>query len=87
MSDFKLITSDQLAQILGFSKKSIYVLASRGSSSLPPAFHVGKALRWHPHVVQNWIDQRAGLSAFHKTTLENAEQAKRLILTVEGVGK
>ncbi|MHB1756784.1 MAG: helix-turn-helix transcriptional regulator [Leptospirillum sp.] len=62
MSDFKLITSDQLAQILGFSKKSIYVLASRGSSSLPPAFHVGKTLRWHPTVVQNWINQQAGVT-------------------------
>lgn len=59
MSDLKLITSGQLAQVLGFPKKSIYVLVKKDSSSLPPACHVGQSFRWLPTVVQNWINQEA----------------------------
>jgi predicted DNA-binding transcriptional regulator AlpA len=92
----QLITPGQLAQILGFSKKSIYVLASRGSSSLPPYFHVGKALRWHPVVVQNWIDQQAGLSlsagitatsTAHDCLHDVDQQSETRTLPVEGEKK
>lgn len=64
MPHASLITPSQLAEILGFSPKSIYVLSRRpGSTTLPPSFHVGRALRWHPSIVQKWLDEKAGLSS------------------------
>lgn len=60
MSAIQIISPAQLAQIFSFSKKSIYVLCIRGSSSLPPSLHVGTDFRWHPAVDQTWIDQQVG---------------------------
>ena len=63
-----LLTITDLVRILGKTKKTIYHLLSRHPEALPPRMKMpGRALRWHPEVVEAWIRTRAGLPLSNST--------------------
>lgn len=74
-----LLTAKDLAKILRYTELSIYNLASTRPHSLPPAVRLGRSLRWHPKVVESWLEQKAGISTNSKIiSLESqAIQKKR----------
>lgn len=51
----KMITADQLADILNISTRTLWRLRSQGQ--LPPAIRLGGSVRWSRQVVQAWIEQ------------------------------
>ena len=56
----KLLTSDQLAAVLGLSVQTLYNRRTRGEP-LPPCVKVGRLLRYEQTVVQAWLaSQREG---------------------------
>lgn len=53
----RLLTVEDVAEQLGVAVKTVYQRRSRRPEAYgPPAFKVGKYLRWKPEVVQAWID-------------------------------
>ena len=72
-----LLTAKDLAKILRYTELSIYNLASTRPHSLPPAVRLGRSLRWHPKVVESWIDRKAGLSTTSNTMPEPGPSAKK----------
>lgn len=50
----QLMTIEQLADVLQVPVDTVY--AWRSKQHGPPAFKVGKYLRWKPEVVEAWID-------------------------------
>ena len=72
-----LLTAKDLAKILRYTELSIYNLASTRPHSLPPAVRLGRSLRWHPKVVESWIDRKAGLSTTSDTTPEPGPSTKK----------
>ena len=59
----KLMNAAQLADILGMTERSVYHYSSQCPEKLPPAMRLGrKMLRWHPDIVQKWLNERAGMS-------------------------
>ena len=72
-----LLTAKDLAAILRYTEASVYNLASSRPHSLPPAVRLGRSLRWHPKVVESWIDRKAGLSATSNTMPGPGPSAKK----------
>ena len=72
-----LLTAKDLAKILRYTELSIYNLASTRPHSLPPAVRLGRSLRWHPKVVESWIDRKAGLPTSSDTTPEPGPTPKK----------
>lgn len=72
-----LLTAKDLAKILRYTELSIYNLASTRPHSLPPAVRLGRSLRWHPKVVESWIDRKAGLSTSSDTMPESRPVQKK----------
>ncbi len=72
-----LLTAKDLAKILCYTELSVYNLASTRPHSLPPAVRLGRSLRWHPKVVESWIDRKAGLSTSSDTTSESHPVQKK----------
>ncbi|WP_213292242.1 helix-turn-helix transcriptional regulator [Bifidobacterium animalis] len=55
----RLLNIDQLAEILGISKYTIYRKRSKGlKNEIPPAINIGKKLFWRQSDVDDWIDNR-----------------------------
>lgn len=52
----RLLTAEDVADLLGVAVKTVYQWRSRRPAYGPPAFKVGKYLRWRPEAVQAWID-------------------------------
>lgn len=59
-----LLGPTDLGKILGLTRRAIYQRSSMHPEALPPRFHLphSKLLRWHPRVVQEWLDSQAGFS-------------------------
>lgn len=59
-----LLGPSDLGKILGLTRRAIYQRSSMHPEALPPRFHLpqSKLLRWHPRVVQEWLDSQAGFS-------------------------
>ena len=58
-----LLHSKQVESILGFATGTLAVLRCRRSPNIPPHIKVGRAVRYDPNVVQDWlasktVDQR-----------------------------
>lgn len=60
-----LLSIGDMGRILGLGPKAIYVRIENDPGSLPPRFILpgSNLLRWHPTVVQRWLDAKAGLIA------------------------
>ena len=50
----KLLTVDQVAESVGLPKPTIYDLARR---NIIPSIRAGKAVRFHPQKIQDWINE------------------------------
>ena len=55
----KLLTASDLAEILGFAKRSIINMAREKPSTLPPYIRVSDSYRWRPSIVQQWMDDKS----------------------------
>jgi len=53
----KLLTVDELSQLLRIPKRSIYKFAHDGL--IPGGFRVGKHWRFRADIVENWITEQA----------------------------
>lgn len=59
-----LIGMDQLSEILGISKPTIYRYRSEGKhDKLPPAIMIGSQVRWKLSTVESWLSDQEGKSA------------------------
>lgn len=58
----KLLTAGDLAEILGFAKRSIINMAREKPNSLPPYIRVSDSYRWRPSTVQAWMDDKSQTS-------------------------
>lgn len=59
-----LIGMDQLSEILGISKPTIYRYRSEGKhEKLPPAIMIGNQVRWRMSTVEAWLTEQEGKSA------------------------
>ncbi len=57
----RLLSIHDVADILGVSVSRIYQWRTQGRDDLlPPAFPVGRQLRWHPDDVNAWLRLRRG---------------------------
>ena len=73
-----LLTPEDLARVLGFTVSTVYNFASPGREhleKLPIAMRLGKVLRWHPAVVQQWLDEKACLTEQDKSNEGNSAAA------------
>ncbi len=52
-----LLNPDDLARLLGITKKAIYQRRHRGDP-LPPVTKVGRQLRWRPADVEAWLSSQ-----------------------------
>lgn len=55
----KLLTAADLAEILGFAKRSIVNMAREKPHLLPPYIRVSDSYRWRPGIVQQWMDDKS----------------------------
>ena len=55
----KLLTAGDLAEILGFAKRSIINMAREKPHCLPPYIRVSDSYRWRPSTVQAWMDSKS----------------------------
>ncbi|WP_300267719.1 helix-turn-helix domain-containing protein [Microbacterium sp.] len=53
------MTIEDVAETLGVAVQTIYQWRARAVPYGPPAFKVGKYLRWKPEVVEAWIGAQA----------------------------
>jgi len=49
-----LISAEELATILGMSKRTVWRLLSAGR--LPPPVHLGKSTRWRLNDIHRWVE-------------------------------
>lgn len=61
----KLLSVEDLSQILGQGPKTLYQKLSKDPSLLPPRFYIpgSRLVRFHPVVVRIWMDSLAGLTS------------------------
>jgi excisionase family DNA binding protein len=64
----------QVAELLGVSDKHIYELAAQGKL---PAFRVGKAVRFDPQDVADWLRKRKPSNEGQKSTQAQKHKASR----------
>ena len=71
----KLLTASDLAEALGFAKRSIINMARQKPHTLPPYIRVSDSYRWRPSVVQQWMDDKsqAGQKAQEVTAKANVQ--------------
>ncbi len=55
----KLLTAGDLAEILGFAKRSVVNMARERPHTLPPYIKVSDSYRWRPSTVQAWMDSKS----------------------------
>ncbi|MBU2719809.1 helix-turn-helix domain-containing protein [Acidithiobacillus ferridurans] len=55
----KLLTAADLAEILGFAKRSVINMAREKPHLLPPYIRVSDSYRWRPSTVQAWMDGKS----------------------------
>lgn len=55
----KLLRAADLAEILGFAKRSIINMAREKPHLLPPYIRVSDSYRWRPSIVQAWMDDKS----------------------------
>lgn len=55
MIDVRLLTADELAEMLKVSTRTLWRLLSKGA--LPEPVRLGGSTRWRLHEVQQWIDE------------------------------
>ena len=58
----KLLTPEELADILGLSVQTIYNRRAL-QGPLPPSVNLGRRVRFRPEDVRAWLNDRANLSA------------------------
>lgn len=68
----KLLKVEDLAEILGFAKRSIVNMAREKPGALPPYIKVSDSYRWRPSVVQQWMDDKG------KTDQEKAQEIQAI---------
>jgi predicted DNA-binding transcriptional regulator AlpA len=51
----KLLTYDDLAELLGLSPGTVKVWGSTAPDKLPPRMNIGRRVRFHPDTVANWM--------------------------------
>lgn len=75
----KLLTATDLAEILGFAKRSIINMAREKPSTLPPYIRVSDSYRWRPSTVQAWMDDKGKIDqqVQEAVTIKATEQPKR----------
>lgn len=75
----KLLTAGDLAEILGFAKRSIVNMAREKPQTLPPYIKVSDSYRWRPSIVQQWMDSKsqADQQVQDVATAKATEQPKR----------
>lgn len=75
----KLLTAGDLAEILGFAKRSIVNMAREKPHCLPPYIKVSDSYRWRPSTVQAWMDAKSQHKQVQEvvTTKSTTEQPKR----------
>ena len=55
----KLLNAGDLAEILGFAKRSVVNMAREKPHLLPPYIRVSDSYRWRPSIVQQWMDDKS----------------------------
>ena len=75
----KLLTASDLAEVLGFAKRSIANMARVKPHLLPPYIKVSDSYRWRPSVVQAWMDSKSqeGRKAQEAETVKGTVQPRR----------
>lgn len=63
MSKGLVLTAAQLGEELGLSEGSIRMHVHRGhaGTQIPPFFRLGRKVRWHREIVEQWLRTKAGL--------------------------
>lgn len=69
----KLLTSDQLAAVLGLSVQTLYNRRTRGEP-LPPCVKVGRLLRYEQAEVHAWLASQREAQHVRKVVLATPEQ-------------
>lgn len=69
----QLITTEELAEILGMSKRTIWRLLSAGQ--IPQPVRIGRSTRWRRDEVQRWID--SGCPVAKNASIEEGTQPTR----------
>ena len=73
----KLLTASDLAEILGFAKRSIVNMAREKPHLLPPYIRVSDSYRWRPSTVQAWMDDKGqSQEAVAKTTNQQPKRGR-----------
>ncbi|MPT39421.1 MAG: DNA-binding protein [Achromobacter sp.] len=70
----KLLTSDQLAAVLGVSVQTLYNRRTRGEP-LPPCVKVGRLLRYEQTEVHAWLASQRETQHVPQVTLATPERA------------
>lgn len=55
----KLMSADELSDYLGIPIATLYQWRHKGTG--PPAFRVGRHLRYDPAAVRSWLDAQTGV--------------------------
>ena len=50
------MTTDELCEFLGVTRSTVYEWRRQGTA--PPAYRIGKVLRWRADEVDTWLDAR-----------------------------
>lgn len=53
-----LLHSKQVESLLGFATGTLAVLRCRRSPNIPPHIKIGRAVRYRPEDVQEWLNHR-----------------------------
>jgi predicted DNA-binding transcriptional regulator AlpA len=69
----KLLTSDQLAAVLGLSVQTLYNRRTRGDA-LPPCVKVGRLLRYEQTEVRAWLTSQREVQHVQQVALATPEQ-------------
>ena len=73
----KLLTAADLAEILGFAKRSIINMAREKPNTLPPYIRVSDSYRWRTSTVQQWMDSKSQpQEAVAKTTNQQPKRGR-----------
>ncbi len=56
VTEDRLLSVEDLAELLGVPQKSIYVWRAKGEG--PPAARIGRYLRWRRVDVDRWVEQQ-----------------------------
>ena len=61
VEEYRLLNIEQVADLLGISKASIYRARSEGNAHIyPPAIQVGTRIRWRLSTVLEWLEEQEG---------------------------